>query len=291
MQNHNEYLKKIDEYLSDLNVMDKVRLIEEMSEEIEQKDVKQLEPPLEYVNRKRISAGFYPYAPKKPFSLLAFFFKFIGFSVVFFSLIIGIAIYKFSPIFKVDEETNRVIILGGLIDINGDAGKVKILDQYHFDKSVMGNDLQATMALEPEKDEIIVNFISGSFQVETSRTGEFSLDCKLAVPAPQNIIQTETDYVRLNLKEIDGAACELKVPVDKKITFEGEGGNIQIVNPEFNIYIDMDDGRVAIQPENEMDYKYQISLANGMIGEFESVDSDQAYEININLDNGSVVRK
>lgn len=291
MQNHNEYLKKVEEYLADLSIVDKAKILLEINNEVQEKELKELIEPQVLANKKRENYGFIPYKIKKPFSILALFLKLTALMTIFFVSAIGVVVWKFYPFYKFDEEKNRVIILGGLIDIDGEAGKYKILDDYHFSKDGFTNDLQATLALEEDMDEILVNFQSGSFSLANSKTNELKIDCKLASPAPQDMILQTEELVRISFKEIKGLSCQLDIPEDKKISLDGKEGAISIKAPEFNSYIELDNGKVLIYPEKEIDYKYLLNVKNGFIGEFNSVESDDAYEIQVNIENGSIIAK
>ncbi len=291
MQNHNEYLKKVEEYLKDVSVMERAKILSEINDEIINLSIPELKDPLIYANEKRIANSLYPYKEKKQFSLIALFLKLSAFMFVFITLVIGVTIWNFSPFFKVDEENNRVIILGGLIDIDGKSGKMKVFDDFHYSKESMTNDLQVNMAIPQEKDEIIINFESGAFELTTSKDDELKLDCKLATPPTDDIISNDMDLIKLDFTKINGASCGIQVPVEKKVTLEGNEGSIHINNPEFNIYIILENGKVAIKPESEIDYNYQLEVSNGMVGQFESIESDTAYEIKVDINNGSIIRK
>lgn len=291
MQNHNEYLKQIEFYLTDLSVMDRAKLLSEINADISGKELSELKNSKEYANDKRMEHGFVPFLEKKKFSFASLFLKFSALMTIIILGFISFLVWKFTPILEIDEEKNRVTILGGLIDIDGEAGKFKIFDEYHFSKDSFNNDLQANIALDPEKDEIIVKFNSGSFTLNNSEDSEFKLDCKLATPADKNVIQQVEDYIKVDLTKIAGATCELGVPEDKKITLEGAQSHIRINSPIFNSYIDIDSGKVAITPEKEIDYLYNLNVENGYVGEFESSETENAYEIQVNIKSGSIITK
>ncbi len=289
MQNHNEFLKQVETYLEDLPVMEKLKILNEINVDISDKDTIDLMSPLETANAKRNEHGFVRYEKEKKFSLMGFLFKFFAFSTVIVVIGISILVYKFTPILKIDEEKNRVIILGGLIDIDGKAGKVKVLDEYHFSDEKFNNDFKANIDLGQEKDELIMKFDSGNIQIQTSETSEVIIDCKLSKQPTDNIILHEQDLVRVDLTKISGSNCNLKIPLEKKVSLEGKHGNVFLNQPEFDAYIDIKNGKVSILPENEIDYKYQLNISNGYKGEFESSEAENAYEIQVNVDNGSII--
>ncbi len=291
MHTHEEYLKKIEHFLSDLLISERLDLLNKIQDEIKEKSDLELQDALVYTNIKRGELGFSPYVDKKPFSFFKLFMKLTAAMSVITIIFISVLLYKFTPLLKVDEENNRVIILGGLIDIDGKAGKFKIGDDYHFTKDTFSNDLQASINLDEDKDEVIVKFLSGSFELKNAEDGEFKLDCKLEKPADQNVIEHQVDFIKIDLTTSGGSNCTLAIPEDKKISLEGQVSSVTVLNPIFNLYVDLESGKVAITPEEEIDYLYRLEVKSGYIGEFETSEAENAYEIQINIESGSVIRK
>jgi hypothetical protein len=271
--------------------MERSKLLSEINTEIIEKELSELQPSLTYANTKRSEHGFVPFEVKQKFSFFKFFLKFSAVMTMIFIFFISFLFWKFTPIFKVDEQNNRVTILGGLIDIDGKSGKFKIFDDYHFSDDSFTNDLQASIALPADVDEIIVEFSSGSFSITNSDDSEFKLDCKLAMPATKEIIKQMDDFLKIDLTNISGSTCELKVPEDKKLTLEGKQSSIRVLNPEFNLYVELENGKVAITPEEEIDYLFNLEVTNGYIGDFESSEAENAYEIQGNIGSGSISTK
>lgn len=296
MKTHNEYLKQMEVYLDDLEIIQKSRILNEAYQELNGKDVSELPPILDYTNQKRSEHGLIPYQKKKKFSLIGYIFKFSAVMMLILFSFIGFLIWKFTPIIKIDEEANRVIILGGLIDIDGKSGKLKVFDDYHFSHEGFSNDFQASINLDEKQDEIIINFNSGSFNLTTSNSDQFSVDCKLATqPLPQTISQSD-DTLTLDFSKIEGLNCSLEVPTDKKVTIEGNYASITAISPEYNLYIEVKNGKVYLTPEEEIDYNYSLNIenadnVNNYIGEFQSSGNEESFEIRINLKDGAIIRK
>lgn len=295
MNNHNEYLKQIESYLEDLEVIQKSKILSEIHQEITNKELLDLEDPLIFANKKRAENGFVPYLVKKKFSLSSFLMKSIAIMFLSFLAFISFLIWKFTPIIKVDEEANRVIILGGLIDIDGKSGKFKIVDDYHFSHEGFSNDFQANINLDEDKDEIIVKFDSGSFNLETAKSDQLTVDCKLANPPTNDIISQEEEVLNINFDKIEGLNCALQIPVDKKITIEGNYASLTVPSPEYNLYVELKNGKVYFTPEQEIDYNFTLNIENdspnNFIGDFESSEGEEAFEIRINLEDGAIIRK
>ena len=81
----------------------------------------------------------------------------------------------------------------------------------------------------------------------------------------------------------------------KKITIEGKQASIKVPSPEYNLYIELENGKVYLTPEQEIDYTYNLSIENkspnNYIGDFKSSEADVSFEIRINLQSGAIIRK
>lgn len=291
MRSHNEYLKITESYLSDLSVMERTEILNEINNEISQKDLPDLPPPLNLVNKKRAEMGIYAFKYQEKKSFLSLFFKFIVIMTTLFFIFIGVVVWKFTPVFKVDEERNRVIILGGLIDIDGRAGKFKIGDNYKFTDSKYENELKASIDMSKFKDEAIIKFNSGSFKLKTSDSNSLKIKCKLDSSPTQETISQSDEIIELDFTSFDGSSCELEVPVDRKITLEGKNSTVSINNPEFNLYIELDNGNVDIQPSPEVTYNYLIDVKSGHKSDFGLINKNSMFDINVSVNNGSVILK
>ena len=132
MHNINTYIKAVEKNLADLSIIDKSRIISEIHQQISANPTLMNEAPIAIANEKRVALGFNRFDPAKQTSVFRFIMKSMGIMMIIFMFFIGILIWKFTPLLKVDEENNRITILGGLIDIDAKAGKFKIGNDYHF---------------------------------------------------------------------------------------------------------------------------------------------------------------
>ena len=293
MTKHNEYLKQIENYLNDLEVMERAKLLSEINSQIIDSDTRDLEDPLLIANKKRVEHGFYPYKHKEKPSFLRFFLKLSAIMTIIVMSFIGIIIWKFTPVFHVDEEKNRVIILGGLIDIDGKAGRFKVGDQYQFTEAKYENEFQAQLNLSQEQDEIIIEFNSGAFNIKTTEDTNFQVSCKLETQPTANILENNKNSIEIDFTKMEGSSCDLIIPSGKKLSLEGKSSNIDLIEPTYNTYIEVDSANIQILPAPETIYKFDIEVKNGHIGQdLNKKPLDQYdYELNIELENGSVVLK
>lgn len=289
MKDHNEYLKLAQTYLVDLPVMETSKILSMINDEILELDSTELPDALTYVNKKRVELGHYPFKYRPKPSFLRFFLKLTAVMSLISFAAVGILVWKFTPLFKLDEANNRVIILGGLIDIDGQAGKLKIGNDYQFTEAKYENEFQGSFMLDQNKDEVLIKFTSGAFKVSTSLTDEVSVKCKLETPPKKDMIVQADDIVTINFTDMQGSSCDIAVPQEKKITLEGVDANIELIQPEFNAYIEIENGNFKQFPTPEIDYNYQVKVGNGHTGEFQNSLNIDAYEIKVTIANGSAI--
>jgi hypothetical protein len=291
MNDHNEYLKLAETYLEDLPVMEKSKILSLIHDQIVDMQTADLDDPIIVVNKKRIELGHYPFKYKEKPSILNFFLKLSAIMTIFVFTLIAIVIWKFTPLFHVDEENNRVIILGGLIDIDGKAGRFKVGNNYQFTEAKYENEFQGSFELDQEKDEVVIKFISGSFKLSTATDNEVKINCKLETPPQQDMIVQSHDAVEVDFTKMQGSSCSVIVPQDRKVTLEGHDSNIEVLEPEFNLYVDITNGNLQFIPAPEIDYSFNVEVENGYKGDFPPTTSSEAFEIKFNIENGSAVLK
>lgn len=211
---------------------------------------------------------------------------FFGSQVLFIIGIIILAI-KFTPIIKVDEEKNHVTLLGGLIDINGQSGRIKIFDQYQFVENTFSNEFIGDFELTSDIDEVLLNFSEGIYRFRNSKDQKVYWSCKLESLPTDEIVQFETGTLSLNLKKYQGS-CDIEIPLDSKLTISGKNGQVILDKPQYDLFTELENGTIKMITNRGIGYKFDVTVDNGISRQDLRSSSDpNAYEINIQLENGS----
>jgi hypothetical protein len=206
-----------------------------------------------------------------------------------FLLFIAILVWKFTPVFELDEKKGKIVLLGGLVDINSTSGKVKIMDQYHFAENNYSNQFDGAIDFPKEEtDELVVNFKTGLFNFTNSIDGKLSWNCKLDTPPTDDFINISSESVEMDLERFEGANCDIKVPINTKLTVDGKSATINITDGEFDTFIEIDNGLIKFSPNPEVDYSYDLKVTKGTIDEFNSIEGPDAYEVKIFIENGMI---
>lgn len=302
MQNQilNDYLFKVEKALTKLSPTERAKIILEAEEQINQNIVNQpdkkideilksLGEPHHFANHILIGKNLPIYRPKKEFVFLKWFtILFIGgLSVTFIAIFIMVK--NFTPLIQVDDENQRVQIFGGLIDIDGKGGKVKNGAQVTFTDSQYENDFEGSINVNPEEvNEIAINFTSAKLTIDNSDSAKLSWDCKLEKVPGDDFVEEARDLVEINLNSTGGADCVFKIPEGIELTIEGEDSGISIFEPQYDLFLEIENGQVYLEPSPETLYKYQFNVTNGSTANINSSNDENAYEISIKIENGAI---
>jgi hypothetical protein len=297
-----DYLYELEGYLSKLPPSKRAKYIADnhthICETLEKDSHKALKEILSDLGEPRLLAnhilldhGMETFSPKKKISLGKWIFISILSSTALFFISLAILVWSFTPIFKVDEKSNRVMMFGGLIDVNGTSGRIKVGNQYHFVQNKFTHSFDGSMEINKNQvDEVVINFKSGVLDISTSLDNKLSWNCKLGSEPNNEIVNIGNEIIEIDLQKTGGHSCDIAIPNEMKVTIDGEDGQLALNEVEFDTYVDMDNGQVVIAPNPEFDYKYDFTLQNGMADKLESTESPDAYEVRVYLKNGSIKR-
>ncbi|MGE4133432.1 MAG: DUF1700 domain-containing protein [Bdellovibrionales bacterium] len=197
---------------------------------------------------------------------------------------LALAAWHFSPLIQVDEEKGRVKILGGLIDVNEDnVMGLKIGDHTGRIQGEVDAAKEGIHSLE-------IPFNTAKLELRPSDDGLIHWFCKvrqyLNADSP---ITTEAGVLKLNLDKLNLAKCEVEIPSKVKTKVSGINGAISLERPLGDMAIKVTNGKVSIEPDQQMRYNYDIKVQNGAFDHFTTSSEPQA-NIEVDMVNG-VVRK
>lgn len=248
--------------------------------------------PERVANHYRLDRGLKTFKPDRHpiFKWLSI--TFLG-SIGLFLVFMLTLVWKFTPVFEVDEKNQRVVILGGLIDINATSGKMKIMDEYKFVDNKFTNHFDGSIDFPREEyDELVINFKSGILNLSTSPDAKLTWNCKLEVEPNEDFMDRNKGVVVINLENYEGVDCEIGVPSEVKLTVDGKDAQISVSDAEFDTYIEIENGSVFFNYNPEVDYSYDLKVENGTVApDFTSSNEKDAYETKIYIDNGSIQKQ
>ena len=204
-------------------------------------------------------------------------------------LAIGVLVWKFTPLVQVDEEQDRVQLLGGLIDVNGKAGSIRIGEELQltgFDHNLSGEEDFSISEIE----DVNLNFSNGKFSVKNNSDNKFRYSCKTFGSASNDIITTTNKTLMVDFTSLGGCKCDLELPVGVKFVLDGSNGKVKLDKLKNHISVNILNGKIDLSPDPSSQYKYQTSVVNGKVANFSNSSSENAYEIKLSLTNGKIDR-
>ena len=292
MKELNPFLKEVEKYLDDLPILERNKIISELNAQLQENPELLRRSHLATANEKRIEAGFDSYQVKSSGSTFGrILFKTFAFMFVCFLLFVGFLVWKFTPIFKIDEENQRVTILGGLIDIDGKAGKFIVADEVHFTVSNYVNDLTGEIKLDGNDKPIYIYFESGKFDFETTETSELSFECKLSSPPTDEMINQSDVEIILDFKQLEGSNCAFKIPARSRIITRGNTAAVTLTKPDFDFNLKLEVGNVILDLSEDKSYFLDLNTKTGNLDEFKSFSSNNGeHRIKVEVNTGSISR-
>jgi hypothetical protein len=222
----------------------------------------------------------------------------IGFlgTVAMLFILIGVVITRFTPLLQIDDLKDKVSLFGGMIQVDGDKGKVWINGSFGdgdgYDSGEGSeNAFEGSTAISKGQN-ISVKFKNGKVELTNSTDSKLSWDCTTrGSKAAQNFNPTiDKNGVALDLSDLRGVRCELSVPENTQLSVNGKNGKIEINEPHYNLNADLKNGHVQLNPDEEHAYRYSLSVTNGNADTYVSSDKPEAHLISIHLVNGKIVR-
>lgn len=212
---------------------------------------------------------------------------FLGFILAFLILFISsiaLIIWKFTPIFKIDENSGRVIILGGLIDVEPDPGSFafanNIANKYEGELPMLSRNI----------DKLKITFSNAQFTFNNTSTDSIRWKCKF-IPAIQDSTPTieEIDQqIVMNFNNTKGSKCNFDVPKNIWLSINGINGKIKVEKAHYNINATLNNGKISFTPDQSSNYDISTNVTNGTTDAFTSIKDNNAFKVNFAVLNGKI---
>lgn len=221
----------------------------------------------------------------------------IGFLGTFAMLLIFVVVVvaKFTPLLEVDDDKDRVSLLGGIIKVDGEKGSIEIPGELRGDLDLSwdsdGERRSFHGSVPVEKGQTLaVTFSNGKFEVSNAPDASFAWTCATRSAVSDPSPARDANGVRLDLASLRGVRCELAVPEGAKLALEGLNGKVEFEDPHFDVAAALTNGKVTFSPDDDVAYRYAISVTNGRTDSFVSSDAPDARSIAIRVVNGKIIR-
>ncbi len=292
------YLSALDRALSAIPVSDRAEIVTEIKSHILEALTRDSTATLEstlasmgeaetVANRYLLERGLKPAKPPKHPIIKWLVIGFLG-TITAFLLFIVVMVWKFSPLITIDEKSERVTLLGGMIDINGKEGKVKVGSSFVHSES---RTFEGHKDIDPKKiRQAEILFANGGVELTTAPTNRLTWKCKLDSGAePDGSFVSEKDAtLSLRLDQALRARCEVAVPSGIDVRIQGLNGRIVIERVQSNVDANIKNGQIRIAPDTARAYRYETHLVNGKMDPFTSSTDPKALLIRADVGNGRI---
>lgn len=217
----------------------------------------------------------------------------LGLSLMGLFLVLLLFVYilfkQFTPLLEINESQEHVQVLGGLIDINAQNGKVKIANQYRFVENKFTHEFTGDYEVRDELDELVLSFKTMKLELKNGVSDNLKWDCKLKYPPQEQNVFPQNDAFLMNFKDNEGS-CEIIIPSHLKLSIDGLEGQIESDELLNDLSIELKGGLVIYTPHPEGLFKYNLSVDDGRVDKYISSDSSSAKEVTIRLDQGQITK-
>jgi len=292
-----QYLFKLDKALGQMSVSDRAEIITEIKSHILdsverntdqgiQQTLDALGAPEVVANRYLMEKGLKPMKPGKSPTIKWLTIGFLGTLGIFF-LFVTILIWKFTPIIKIDGANERISILGGLIDIDGNDGKFNVDGKINIEgkkRSFKGSKDIAGSSIKIVK----VTFLNANLKIYSSKSNQLTWDCKLSEEKEsKNVSEIGEEFI-LSFNNTKTAKCDVYVPATVSLKLEGGNGKIDFEKISFAVDANVVNGDISFTPEAAQKYKFETEIVNGSVNGLNSSPVKDALLIKIKIINGKV---
>lgn len=212
-------------------------------------------------------------------------------TVVAFALIFtaGLSvIWYFSPILRVDQQNGRVVLLGGLIDVNEKIGRVRVGGLEVNDALKESSQTKGQDDLTDQNiTKIEIPFNTAKLDVSSSSDLTMKWDCK---SSGHSQLKTEVTagVLTLNLDSLNLAKCSISLPAGIATDFHGVNGHMEVDAPRDALNISLTNGKVNIRPDASRVYDFEVQVKNGLQDIFPRSSAKDAVKVKVNVVNGLV---
>jgi hypothetical protein len=282
------YLSTLDRALSSLPVSDRAEIVTEIKSHVLsalERDPEQsldsvlaaLGEPEVVANRYLLERGMKPGKPPVSPVVKWIVIGFLGTMALGLAAVVALVMFL-SPMIKVDGNKEKVSMLGGLVEVDG--------DNIHIGTKLVT--FKGGYAASGKEKPLSLQFANGRMELANSKDGSFHWECK-GTGILHGGHEPQVKEGALDLSDLDSARCSLEVPKAGAISVSGLNGKIDLNEPNFSATIDLTNGKVGIEPDEKARYRFDLAVTAGKIDSFDSSNNPE-YQIRVHLLNGKISR-
>lgn len=289
------YLTALDRALGQISVSDRSDIITEIKSHVLEAEARDpqsnlktvldsLGEPENVANRYLIERGIKPGRPSISPVVKWLTIGFLGTFGILAVLFVTV-LWRFTPVLKVNEDSGQVVILGGLIEINGASveGSTSRNKSASADHSFDGDSQVDATKISTIK----IDFTNGQFDISPSSDSKLHWSCTTKGGKPTASEENQSRAFVFNFKstEVD---CDIEVPQGIALMLEGSNGEVNLDRPQAQTAVKLDNGQIDVTPDETKQYKYEASVVNGSSQGAVSSSAPDAIPLKLAVTNGNI---
>ena len=300
----NDWLTQLENSLGQITSEDRAAIIMELSSHIHEaldhdaaslnEILNGLGEPQTVANRYLLERGLKPVRRSKAPIFKYLTQAFLG-CLAFLLLMTVLLLYFFTPLLKITNE--GVTFLGGLLTIE-DRDRDTHDEHFENDKIVEGE-----LTLSPSQDQpVILELHQGRMEISSAESGNvLKYRCRFEKAKPAPVVNQKDQSLQL-----DKGGCDIQIPATYPLKVNASQGKITLTNLNNPIVasisqgkielsqhkqsatLEVNQGKISIIPAEDVNYKYDLNIAQGKIDAFTSSEDPQAFIIKATVNQGKI---
>jgi hypothetical protein len=190
---------------------------------------------------------------------------------------------------SLDEKTDHLKLLGGMIDVNGQGGQIQIGGKNFSSFGDNSKGVSGTQTVDPSRfSTILVPFANGKINLQKSKDSSVHWDCKFDGPHGSGQLMERSGLMVFDFGDRASVKCDIQLPKHLKTHLEGANGDIDIEHPQGDVEVNLTNGKVSMLSENDLNYHYDLHVKRGLVADFQSSNDPQAIKIKMEIVNGAI---
>lgn len=202
-----------------------------------------------------------------------------------FALVVCALFFFFTPLLKMDEDTGRILVFGGLIDIQAK----DIITQLSKEGGFVFGNIEGVETIPDAIKGVEIQFGSGEIRVDYNATSEINWDCDGAGKSPKKHVLDKEERIVLDFSSaiVD---CDISVP-QKPLQITAIFGDIVVKEPTQDLSIKLEKGTVSLGLKLKEEYSFALVASQEVSKEdFISSKKKDAISIQVEVSDGDISR-
>lgn len=289
-----KYLNKVDRIIQDYPSATKAKVILYLKDKAQQQATEQNKTTQEVVkywpkHRIMINEALneigLPSMHKKPLSFGKWIFISILTSLVLSVIWISIMIEKYTPILSVDEKKGKILILGGMVDLDANQGSVKV--DYQYDSNLNTQNTYKGSQIIEDLRQALISFDTSKSTIKFTNAESITWECKVVEDIKTSLVEIDKKRIHLNFYDLSPSECSIDVPQGLELRLEANVGNIELENINTHFSVKMKQGVLTVSTEQKIKLS-QDSTAPLISGETHLLDSNGTINASIIINDGEL---